>query len=77
MNVSELKVDLINKITNINDSEALAELKAFINFQSDENILKVDDETKRSISISKTQIQNKETITNEALQSEIKQWLGK
>jgi hypothetical protein len=77
MNVSELKVDLINKITNINNGETLKELKEFINFQSDENILKLDDETRRSITISKGQIQNKQTISNDALQSEIKQWLEK
>lgn len=77
MKGSELKKDLISKITNISNNDLLNDIKELIKFQSDDTVFKVDEETQKSIAVSKAQIKDNQIITNESLQSEIKQWLEK
>lgn len=77
MNVAELKIDLITKITSISNNDLLNDIKELIKFQSDDTVFEVDEETQKSIAVSKAQIKDNQIMTNESLQSEIKQWLEK
>lgn len=77
MNGAELKIDLITKITSISNNDLLNDIKELIKFQSDDTVFEVDEETQKSIAISKAQIKGNQVVTNESLQSEIKQWLEK
>lgn len=77
MNGAELKIDLITKITSISNNDLLNDIKELIKFQSDDTVFEVDEETQKSIAVSKAQIKDNQIMTNESLQSEIKQWLEK
>lgn len=77
MNGAELKIDLITKITSISNNDLLNDIKELIKFQSDDTVFEVDEETQKSIAVSKAQIKGNQVVTNESLQSEIKQWLEK
>ncbi len=76
MNIAELKIDLINQITSLNDDVKLKELLQFMRFQSDESIYVTNEDEKQAISEARTQIANEEVISNEMLQKEIQEWLG-
>lgn len=77
MSGAELKIDLITKITNISNNDLLNDINELIKFQSDDTVFEVDEETHKSIVVSKAQIKDNQIMTNESLQSEIKQWLEK
>jgi len=50
MNTAELKLDLINQITNISDKVRLKELLLQLKFQSDESIYITSENEKQAIS---------------------------
>jgi len=77
MSGAELKIDLITKITSISNNDLLNDINELIKFQSDNTFFEVDEETYKSIAVSKAQIKDNQIMTNESLQSEIKQRLEK
>lgn len=77
MSTAELKVDLINKITSLTDSDILQDLLQFLQFQTDESIYLTTEEEKKAIAESRNQIAAGEVITNEELQKEFQEWLTK
>lgn len=77
MNTAELKLDLINQITNISDKVKLKELLLQLKFQSDESIYITSENEKQAISEARYQIDNGETLSNDIVQEEIKEWLKK
>lgn len=77
MNTAELKIDIINQITNLTDNVKLQDLLQFIKFQSEKSIYITTEEEKKAISEARTQIANGEIIANEVVQKEIKNWLEK
>ena len=77
MNTAELKIDIINQITNLTDTVKLQDLLQFIKFQSEKSIHITTEEEKKAISEARTQIANGEIIANEVVQKEIKEWLEK
>lgn len=77
MNTAELKLDLIQQITNLTDGAKLRELIQFVRFQSDKSIHTTTEEEKQAIIEAKNQIANGEVIANEDMQKEINEWLGK
>lgn len=77
MSTSELKINLINKITEIRDEGRLKELMQLIEFQSNSTVFKTSKKEKEAISEAKEQIRNGEVVSNEDVQKEIKEWLEK
>lgn len=75
MNTAELKIDIINQITNLTDNVKLQDLLQFIKFQSEKSIYITTEEEKKAISEARTQIANGKIIANEVVQKEIKEWL--
>lgn len=77
MNTAELKLDLINQINNITDKVRLKELLQQLKFQSEESLYITSEEEKKAISEARYQIENRETLSNNSVQEEIKEWLNK
>ncbi|MGX1024239.1 hypothetical protein [Flavobacterium sp. CS20] len=75
MSDSELKLNIINSITSTNDSDMLKEIEGLIRFQSEQKPFLIDTEAKKSIKISREQIEQNEVVSNADVQSEIKEWL--
>lgn len=77
MSTAELKIDLINQITNITDEIRLEELVQLLNFQSDKSVYITTLDEKKAISVARKQIENGEVVSNSDFQNEISQWLSK
>lgn len=76
MSTSDLKIDLINKITNITDENQLLEILKLIEFQS-ETVFKTSEEDKKAIAEARKQTVRGDSFTNEEIQKDILDWLGK
>lgn len=77
MNTAELKINLINQITNITDKVKLKEVLQLLNFQSDNALYITNDEEKEAVLAAKKQIEENEVYSNEDVQEEIQKWLKK
>lgn len=77
MNTAELKIDLINQITNLTDHVKLKEILQLIKFQSDDSVIITSELEKKEILEARKQIENGETISNKNIQKEINEWLTK
>ncbi len=77
MNTAELKINLINQITGIEDKSKLEEILRLLRFQLDEGPFLTTREDKRAIQEARTQITNGDFSTDDELQKEILQWLKK
>ena len=77
MSTAELKIDLINQITNITDSFKLNEIMQFLKFQKEESVYVTSKEDEKAILAAKKQVTEGKYITHEQLQEEIKEWLRK
>ncbi|TDX86699.1 hypothetical protein [Epilithonimonas xixisoli] len=77
MNTAELKLDLINHITNIKDKVRLKELLQQLKFQADESLYITNENEKTAISEARYQIENGDILANDSVQEEIKEWLKK
>ncbi|MBK9511972.1 MAG: hypothetical protein IPO04_22350 [Cytophagaceae bacterium] len=77
MSIAEIKIDLINQITNITDKVKLNEIKQLINFQSDNIAYITNVEEKIAISEAQKQIQDGLVFTHDEVQKDFEKWLGK
>lgn len=77
MSTTELKINLINQITNISDNGKLVEIFQLLKFQSVESIFKTNLSDKESISDARREISDGKIIDNSTFQKEIKAWLTK
>ena len=77
MSTAELKIDLINQITNIEDSFKLNEIRQSLTFQKEESVYVTSEEDEKAILAAKKQVTEGKYITHEQLQEEIKEWLRK
>lgn len=77
MSTAELKIDLINQITNIEDSFKLNEIMQFLKLQKEESVYVTSKEDEKAILAAKKQVAEGKYVTHEDLQEEIKEWLEK
>lgn len=77
MNTSELKLDLINRISGLTDQGKLKELLMLLRFQSNDAVFHTTDEEKEAILESRKQISDGDVISNDDFQKEIREWLEK
>lgn len=76
MNSAELKLNLINKITQITDVVKLKELLQLLNFQSDDTVYYTSEEEKKAILEVRNQVKKGEILSNEDVENEIDKWLN-
>lgn len=76
MNTSELKLDLIKYISNIEDIQILEQLKQFLEVNKiSENVRVFTPDQQARVNRALEQYKNGECISNEEAEKEIQQWL--
>lgn len=77
MSNAELKIDLINQITNITDTIKLQEILQLLKFQNSKSAYILNEEEKSAILEAKNQISQGAVVSNSQVQEEITSWLSK
>jgi len=77
MNSAELKLNLINKITQITDVVQLKELLQLIKFQSDDTVYLTNETEKEAVLEGRNQVKNGEILSQTDVEKEINEWLSK
>ena len=77
MNISDLKLELILQISNLNDKMKLEEILDLLKFQTESSIYEVSEEEKLAIIEAKNQILNNNVLSNNVVNEEINEWLKK
>lgn len=77
MEASELnlKLDLINKINELDDIKIIKEIKRFLDFELDEKVYELSQAQKERIAEARTEYKNSLTLTEEQANNEIDKWL--
>ena len=78
MSATELKLQIINKITTIQDELLLAEIYKFINIESEmDSIYRLTDDERKAIDTGLKDIKENKVYSSEAADNMIKGWLKK
>ncbi|QIG88661.1 hypothetical protein MTP09_06055 [Chryseobacterium suipulveris] len=72
----KLKLELINKITELKEIRIIKELKKLLDFELDEEIFELSKKQKNRIMKARKEYTNGETFTNDEVENEIEQWLN-
>jgi hypothetical protein len=75
MSTAELKINLINRITQLNDANLVAQIQRLLDFELNENIYKLSKEQLDNIHEAKEEYASGKIITDKQADSEIEQWL--
>ena len=72
MRTADLKLDIINRITNLKESYIVEEIKKLLDFELDENIYQVSDKQKKRLIEAKTD----KVLSEAEANNEIEEWLN-
>jgi hypothetical protein len=76
MSTIELRHIIIEKLSLIEDASFLKAIKTIVESKADEKVYQLSDFQRKRISASREQIKNGQTISNEAVNKEVLQWLN-
>jgi deoxyhypusine synthase len=76
MSTAELKLKVINRITNITDNNLLEQIHRLIDFELKNDVYELSEEQTQRIAEAKEEYKKGETLTNEEAIKEIEKWLG-
>lgn len=78
MSTSELqmKLDLINRISILDDARIIKEIKKLLDFELDEKVYELNQPQKSRIEEARNEYKNAQTLTEEDANNEIDQWLN-
>ncbi|WP_445430440.1 hypothetical protein [Chryseobacterium indoltheticum] len=78
MSTSELqmKLDLINRISILDDARIIKEIKKLLDFELDEKVYELNQSQKDRIEEARNEYKNAQTLTEEDANNEIDQWLN-
>jgi len=76
MSTVELRHIIIEKLSHIEDTSFLKAIKTIVESKADEKVYQLSDFQKKRIEASREQIKKGQTISNEALNKEVLQWLN-
>jgi hypothetical protein len=76
MSTVELRHTIIEKLSQIDDASFLRAIKTIVESKENEDVYKLSDFQKKRIKESREQVKLGQTISNDALQKEIREWLG-
>ena len=77
MTTANLKIDLINKITQLQDSSVIKEIQRVLDFELNQGIFQLNTAQKRRISEAKLEIKQKKLLSATVANKEISEWLNK
>ena len=76
MSTVELRHSIIKMLSQIDDASFLKAIKTIVESKANEDVYKLSDFQQNRIEESREQVKLGQTISDDALQKEIKQWLG-
>jgi len=76
MSTVELRHIIIEKLSNIDDISFLKAIKTIVESKADEKVYQLSDFQKKRIEANREQVKKGQTISNEALNNEVLQWLN-
>lgn len=76
MTTKELKIELIHKISEINDISFLKAIKTIIESMTDKNLISLSSEQVKEIIASKKEVEQGFYLEQDKLDKEIKGWLS-
>ena len=76
MSTVELRHIIIEKLSQIEDASFLRAIKTIVETKANEDVYKLSDFQKKRIKESREQVKLGQTISNNALQKEINEWLS-
>lgn len=76
MSTIELRHIIVEKLSQIDDASFLRAIKTIVESKANEDVYKLSDFQKKRIKESREQVKLGQTISNDALQKEIKEWLS-
>jgi len=76
MSTVELRHYIIEKLSYIDDISFLKAIKTIVESKADEKVYQLSDIQKKRIEVSREQVKKGQTISNEALNKEVLQWLN-
>jgi len=76
MSAVELRHTIIEKLSQIDDTSFLKAIKTIVESKANEDVYKLSDFQKKRIKESREQVKLGQTISNDALQKDIKEWLS-
>jgi hypothetical protein len=77
MNTANLKINLINKITQIKETNVIKEIQRVLDFELDEGIFQLTSAQKRRITVAKQEVKQKKYLRESEANKEITEWLEK
>lgn len=78
MSTTELKLEIINKITSITDTEILSEIYRLVNLESNiDTSYKLSEEEKKAIELGLKDVKEGRLYSNEQADNLIQEWLKK
>lgn len=75
MSTAELKINLINRITQLNDANLIEQIQRLIDFELNENMYKLSKEQLDNIREAKEEYASGKIMVDKKANSEIEQWL--
>ncbi|WP_239583150.1 MULTISPECIES: hypothetical protein [unclassified Chryseobacterium] len=71
-----MKLDLINRISILDDARIIKEIKKLLDFELDEKVYELNQPQKSRIEEARNEYKNAQTLTEEDANNEIDQWLN-
>ena len=75
MSTAELKIDLINRITQLKDASLIEEIKRLMDFELDKGNFELTAEQKTRIAEAKNEYQSGKTLSESDANNQIQEWL--
>ena len=75
MTITELKLDLIQKITELEEIRIIEDLNRLIDFEMSEEVYQLSNEQEHRISEARAEYKAGKTLSNVQVEKEIDQWL--
>jgi len=72
----QLKLDVINKITELKEIRVIREIKRLLDFELDEKIFELSKQQQDRIAEARKEYANGDIVTHEEVKKEIEQWLN-
>jgi len=76
MSTIELRKTIIENLSLIDDNSFLKAINTIVESKANEEVYKLSDYQRKRVIAGREQVKNGQTVSNEALQKEIRQWLS-
>ncbi|MBB6329059.1 hypothetical protein HNP24_000009 [Chryseobacterium sediminis] len=75
MNTSDLKINLINRITQLKEARIIEEIQKILDFELDQNEYTLTQEQKERVAEGRQEYKNKAYLSEDQANQDIEEWL--